>query len=113
MKYKIVDEYKGHLINSFQTIGWPDPFPDDCKSVKGSIEDGYNLNIPSEAMDLVYEENRYNRDYSPNFIYIPKKEVMLKIMRACIGVKNPNSFWLIDRKLPNRRTTSFYHNIIL
>ena len=98
VKYGIVDQYKGYLINSFQTIGWPDPFPEDCKCVKGSIEDGFNLNIPSETMDLVYLESRYNKDFSPNFIYIPKKEVMLKIMRACVGVKKYTDFWINQKK---------------
>ena len=113
MRYGLVDEYKGYLINSFQTIGWPDPFPDDCKCVKGSVQDGFNLNMPTDVMDLVYEESRYNEKYSPNFIYIPKKEVMLKIMRACVGVRKYNDFWLAkDKAIMQRRSMSFYDNNI-
>ena len=85
VKYNLIDEYKPHLINSFQTIGWPDPFPNDCKNVTGSMEDGSNLVIPSQTMDLVYLKSRYYEESSPLCIYIPKKEVMLKIMRASIG----------------------------
>lgn len=94
MKYNITSDYESYLINSFQTIGWPDPFQDDFKCVKGSLEDGINLKIPTDTMDLVYDENRYFEESSPNFIYIPRKEVMLKIMRACIGLKNGDEFRL-------------------
>ena len=111
MKYNLVDSYKPHLINSFQTIGWPDPFPNDCKEVTGSIEDGHNLVIPSETLDLVYLESRYYEEASPLCIYIPKKEVMLKIMRACIGATKTSDFWLIDSKLKHTRTKSFYENV--
>lgn len=27
-------------------------------------------------------------------IYIPKKEIMLKMMRACIAVKKPEDLWI-------------------
>lgn len=37
VKYNLLDcKCKPHLINSFQTIGWSDPFPDDYKLIKGS-----------------------------------------------------------------------------
>jgi hypothetical protein len=79
--------------------------------VTGSIEDGHNLVIPSETMDLVYLESRYFPESSPLCIYIPKKEVMLKIMRACIGAKKTSDFWLIDKKFTPNRTKSFYENV--
>ena len=77
----------------------------------GSIEDGHNLVIPNETMDLVYLETRYYKEASPLCIYIPKKEVMLKIMRACIGANKTSDFWLIDKKLNHTRTKSFYENV--
>jgi hypothetical protein len=72
--------------------------------VKGSIEDGHNLRVPTGTYDLVYQESRYYKDDSPICIYIPKKEVMLKIMRACIGVQKTTDFWLIDKKLMQTKT---------
>ena len=74
------------------------------------MEDGHNLVIPSQTMDLVYLKSRYYEKSSPLCIYIPKKEVMLKIMRASIGAKKPSDFWLIDKKLMHNRTISFYQN---
>ena len=35
--------YKDFQINSFQTIGWADPYPDDDKFIIGSLDDGDNL----------------------------------------------------------------------
>lgn len=37
VKYDIInDETKSFFINSFQTIGWSDPFPDDYINITGS-----------------------------------------------------------------------------
>ena len=93
VKYDICDEYKPFLINSFQTIGWSDPFPDDIDSVTGSLADGVNLKVPEHPLDYVYEDSRYCSDYSPMCIYVPKKEVMLKMMRGCISIKDPEELW--------------------
>lgn len=92
-KYDAVDEYKIHCINSFQTIGWADPFPDDDKKVDGSINDGHNLCIPFGPSDLVYPESKYIEEFPPLQIYIPKKEIMLKLMRASISVSTPEELW--------------------
>jgi hypothetical protein len=81
------------VINSFQTIGWSDPFPQDDEFIIGSLDDGDNLVVPEAPLDLVYEESRYMQDCSPLCIYVPKKEIMLKMMRACVEIKNPCSLW--------------------
>ena len=107
LKFKLCDANQPHTINSFQTIGWPDPFPDDFVHVKGTVKDGDNLRIPKHFEDLVYAKQRYNKDYSPACLYLPKKEIMLKMMRACIGVKKRSEFWLSTKKLVRRET--HYH----
>jgi hypothetical protein len=37
---KFIDEYKPFFINSFSSIGWSDPYPNDDKLIKGSLDDG-------------------------------------------------------------------------
>lgn len=94
VKYKINgQEYQVFLINSFQTIGWADPFPHDDEFITGSMDDGINLVVPEVPTDLVYQRSRYSPDYSPLCIYVPKMEIMLKMMRACVEVKNPHDLW--------------------
>lgn len=43
---------------------------------------------------LVYPEGKIqNPSESPSTLYFPRKEIMLKMMRACIGVKSPQELW--------------------
>ena len=70
-------EKKPWLVNSFWTIGWPDPFPDEHSNIDGLFLDN--------EKDLVYNESRYTEEHSPFMLYIPNKVVMVKIMRACLG----------------------------
>ena len=85
--------YKDYQINSFRSIGWADPYPNDDQFITGSLDDGYNLRCPESPDDLVYQEQRYIKGNSPICQYIPRKEIMLKIMRACVGIKTPQDLW--------------------
>ena len=50
---------------------------------------------PPEKIDQnVYHESRYREEGSPNVNYIPRKEMMWKLMRSCIGVEDPNGLWI-------------------
>lgn len=143
-------------VNSLQSIGWPDPFPEplikkSCTKIKKAftkghtkknnavtfkiIEDTHEIklfdeknvfvkprdDVDDESLDLsscissvessldsdssceylelkdkqwkrkhtynlIYKKKIYELPYSPVCIYIPTKEVMFKLMRACIGV---------------------------
>lgn len=46
--------YKSYQINSFKSIGWADPYPNDDKFITGSLDDGDNLTLPENPRDLVY-----------------------------------------------------------
>ena len=50
--------------------------------------------MPEKAEDLVYPESRLIKEYSPFAIYIPKKEIMLKLMRSTIMVKKKETLWI-------------------
>jgi len=100
-RYNIIDDRKNvaHLIKRFYTIGFPDPFPDDDKHIIGSVDDvPDDLANPECIDDRVYPDSRYKRENSPYCIYIPCREVMLKLMRACIKVKEPEDLWLMQNK---------------
>ena len=76
-------------------MGWSDPYPDDDQFITGSCDDGDNLKLPELVTDWVYPEERLGfKNHAPFQIYIPKKEIMLKMMRACIGVKKPADLWV-------------------
>ena len=89
-KYNIIDHLMAnYLINRFFTVGFADPYPDDDKFIIGSVDDAPDyLVIPSKVEDKVYPDSRYVEGNSPNCIYLPNKEIMLKLMRACIKVKD-------------------------
>ena len=36
--------------------------------------------------DLIYDRSRYKEERSPNALYMPKKEMLFDMLRACIGV---------------------------
>jgi hypothetical protein len=46
------------------------------------MEDG------GEVRDLIYHEDRYFKNMSPLCTYIPSKEFLFKMMRACVGCEN-------------------------
>ena len=102
-KYDIIDErLSNFLINRFWTVGFSDPFPDDDKNIIGSVDDvPDDLHTPSKVTDRIYPDSRYTPGNSPYCIYIPCKEVMLKLMRACIKVKNSEELWIM--KEPSKR----------
>jgi hypothetical protein len=94
LQNKFVDAYKPFFINSFSIIGWSDPFPNDDNLIKGSLDDGDGMSMPKYFTDLVYSESRYIEGFSPYCIYIPKKEIMIKMMRASIAVPKIEDLWI-------------------
>ena len=96
-RYDIIDDrMANYLINRFWTVGFADPFPDDDKNIIGSVDDTPDdLATPCRAEDRVYPDSRYTPGNSPFCIYLPNKEVMLKLMRACVKVKIVEDLWVM------------------
>ena len=59
-----------------------DPFPKE--------KYGENFVPPENWKDLIYKEYKYYPGDSPFILYKPRKDLLFKMMRACIGVKNEN-----------------------
>lgn len=76
-----------HNINTFAQIGWPDPFPKENSFTS-------KISKPTSINDLVYDKNRLFPRKLPKQVYIPRKELMLKMMRACVGVKEEEQVWV-------------------
>ena len=90
ISYKdVIEEAQPHNISSFKQIAIFDPYPNEPLA---------DFEIPTQDLDFIYEDSRYKKDNSPNCIYIPSKKVMLKIMRACIGVKDEKDLWFQYQK---------------
>jgi len=79
----------GFNINSFTQIGLEDPWPDDENRLKGSLDDVDEkvYRRPNNFNDLVYQRQRYTAETCPTQVYVPRSEIMLKLMRACIECK--------------------------
>jgi hypothetical protein len=89
------DDMKDFMINSFRQVGMSDPFPDDDQFIEGSLDDvdPELYKVPQSPDELVYPAYRYVKGRCPYCIYIPRKEIMLKIMRACVGVDSVSEVW--------------------
>ena len=69
---------------SLTEIGWLDPFPDvgedSLKEVNDYIDQLEDHDVETKKMES---------------FALPTKAVMIKIMRACIGVANPSRLWIL------------------
>lgn len=73
-----------------------DPFIDDHFTVKGSKDErdpNFCKNLLEDANSLVYHRQRFTPDHSPLQIFIPRRELLLKMMRACLGIKTEAELW--------------------
>ena len=83
-------EDRSYNINSFEQIGMLDPLEN---------EKGDSLFFPpTKPDDLVYSRERYSPDESPAFTFLPKKLLMLKMIRACVDVYDPSELWYKECK---------------
>ena len=70
----------------------PDPFPEEVYAFRANVA-GIDA-APRLYSDEVYEEYKLNReDCSPMCLFIPRQEIMLKLIRACIGAKTDWDLW--------------------
>ena len=58
--------------------------------------DPRGVHLPVDADDQIYPESRFDSGTSPTVIYIPSRDVMSKMMRACIGVTDPKDLWIFN-----------------
>jgi hypothetical protein len=88
-RYGLSDEGgdRQFIINSFHQLGWPDPYPKE-NSYKSSAKQ------PVDGDDLVYDPVRFSEGTAPYVVYIPRAEMLFKMMRACIGVTEASDLWL-------------------
>jgi len=94
-KYKLADAVEADfMVNRFWTVGMGDPYPDDDLTVIGSRDDPRTCELPQTPEDQVYPQTRLIKGLSPYTLYIPSKEVMVKMMRSCITVKDPQDLWI-------------------
>ena len=93
-RYEFNQKNKEFQINSFQRIGWQDPFPQDTFMMGTDADTKFIQQMEQDLWTQVYPEERINGYNSPQVIYIPNKAVMFKIMRACIGVKTKDELWI-------------------
>ena len=47
----------------------------------------------AEQVDLVYARSRLEQDFSPLVVYLPTKQLMFKMMRACSGCFSDKDLW--------------------
>ena len=87
-KEEIVD--CSYNITSFEQLGWKDPYPNENR-IKAKWKN------PEKIDDLVYKKARFQNNFIPQVVYVPRKDIMFKIMRACIEVKSEQDFWFNNK----------------
>ena len=92
-KYHFKTTKEVFTINSLNKIGIADPFPDSDRVITCNDDLPAEEKLPEVPSDMVYGETRYIDGFSPYCIYIPQQEIMFKLMRACIGVKDEKDLW--------------------
>lgn len=80
-----------------------DPFPYEFKTVNGSLDEGKILVNEYKKEDVihqdldpfspVYHPDQYVYNMSPRCIFFPRKEILFKMMRATLGVRNTDELW--------------------
>ena len=80
-----IKEEISYNINCFEVLGWKDPFP--VKNYQSSFI------IPHDIDQLVYPKSRYIEGMFPWVIYVPRQDVMFKMMRACVEVTKEEELW--------------------
>ena len=86
-KEEIVD--CSYNITSFEQLGWKDPYPKENR-----IQNKWKM--PQKIDDLVYKRQRFANNFIPQVVYVPRKDIMFKLMRACIEVKTKEEFWFYN-----------------
>ena len=87
MDFGVKKIQKTLFIMSFNQIGWCDPFVYDEVISKNSWQE------PVEYDDLVCNPKLLVKDRTPRMLSIPSKELMFKMMRACIGIEAEEELW--------------------
>ena len=68
-----------------------DPYPNE-----DAEDEEHQFLMPEDPRDLVYHKDAYSPDRCPWPHYFPSKSVLLKMMRACIGVTQVDKLWCYE-----------------
>lgn len=83
-----------YKISNLRSIGLGDPFPDantNLLSNRDKLLLAHSADL--KITDLVYPDSRYHPDRSPSMIYMPSRSVIIKLIRACLCVKDEEDLW--------------------
>ena len=47
-----------------------------------------------EKHDLIYKIQRFSEENSPMIVYLPSKQLLFKMMRACFGCQTKEDLWI-------------------
>ena len=88
---------RSYVIGSFHKIGWNDPFAHE------ELNSDLESEIPKPELNIeidtpVYNLKRLVPGMSPSCLWMPKKELMVKLMRACINARTKNDLWFNRKK---------------
>ena len=85
-------DVKPNYIYTFDQIGIQDPFPfeNDWKEDMPQIDD---IPLPKDGIQVYPQKRLSSPHYSPRLIFLPRKELIVKMMRACICVEDTSELW--------------------
>jgi hypothetical protein len=88
-------------VNSFASIGIKDPFPRDSITLNYSISDTHSnvFTRMTSADSMAYPHIKYINGIIPDMIFLPRLEIMFKIIRACVCVSSPKELWFKNKNI--------------
>jgi hypothetical protein len=78
-----------NIVNSFAEINWIDPFGSGSEPKKSGKKKPKKL-VEVQITQLVYDESKFLPENPPNLIFVPSRNLMLKLMRICCECKDTN-----------------------
>ena len=55
-----------------------------------------------KRVDISYDPSRYDEIMSPMCVTIPHRDVLLKMMKACVGVEEIKDLWIYNQSIEDR-----------
>ena len=101
------DDHKINEINSFSEINWKDPFAEPevgNKKLKSASSRSSSKTkkkkkngklAEANINENIYDGSKFNEFNPPRIVFVPSKNIMMKMMRVCAECKEPIELYYV------------------
>lgn len=88
------EELNPFFIHDFRRLGMSDPFPDGNSAPLSEVDHKLLANVPMNIdEDLLQPKYRFAANRPPAMVWLPTKQIMIKMIRASLGIVDPSELW--------------------